>query len=59
MIKCINSTMFNVLNFSLNFFRPNVAVAAAREAVNLVNLDANIVKQISILHKINLYLGKG
>ena len=39
------------------FFRPNVAVAAAREVPNLPYLDAHIAEQINILHKINFYLG--
>ena len=55
-IKCPNPTMFNILNQSL--FRPNVALAAAREAPNSAYLDAHIAKQINILHKIIFYLGK-
>ena len=56
MIKCPNPTMFNILNQSL--FRPNVALAAAREAPNLPYLDAHIAEQINISHKINFYLAK-
>ena len=48
---------FNHVQYSQlvsTFFRPNVAMAAAREAPNFLFSDAKIAKQISILQKINL-----